>query len=97
MRILLALLLFPASIFAEEKSAYCTNIGDGEFEHIHDVCMAGDVIEVVGAQVMTYCDFSKQIILSPIKNERYACVYVGHNRKFRSLVDGKLSEWVVKD
>ena len=97
MKLILVALLLSASVVAEEKSAYCTKIGDGLFRPIHNVCNAGDVIEVSGAQVLVYCDFSKQIISSPIQEETYACVFVGYNRKFRSRADGKLSEWVVND
>lgn len=98
-RSLFLLLAVLASTGAEasSKGAYCAKIDQGESEPVHEVCKEGDIIQVTGSQVMTYCDFEAQIIDSPDGSQSYICQYVGYNRKLRSRIDGKVSKWVVKD
>jgi hypothetical protein len=84
-----------AGAYAQE--AYCTKIGKGEFQPIHKVCNAGDIVEVNSGQVLTYCDFSRQIIAMPSQKDTFVCQFIGYNRKFRSRVDGKESEWIIEE
>jgi len=93
--IVLFLCLVVCSVKAQE--AYCTKIGKGEFKSIHDVCMRGDIILVNEVQVLTYCDFSNEIISLKSDVDNFACKFVGYNRKFRSRVDGELTELVVQE
>ena len=79
------------------NSAYCTNFGAGNNKPIHEVCEEGDIIEVTAAQVLHFCDFSKQILTSPIDADKKACEYIGYIRKFRSRKTGDLRPFIIRE
>jgi len=90
------LLLFSTSA-AYADSAYCTRFGTENNKPIHEICEEGDIIEVTNSQVLHFCDFSKQIIISPLDVDKKACEYIGYIRKFRSRKTGELRSFTIRE
>lgn len=79
-------LLLPAFVSAAETDAgqVCINLPEIGIEttKIENTCKKGDVISVNKKHMAYLCDF-KHAVVNLNSAEKYACVYLGEQRKLR--------------